>query len=116
MPPRGWQVRVEDMLEALDRIDQRVRGLDFERFEGDPRVVEAVAFNLLVLGEAAAQLPDEVRQSHPELPWSQLRGLRNVIAHEYFDLDVQTLWNTVRNNLPPLVTALRKMLDSGGGR
>jgi len=111
MPPRAWRVRIEDMLEAVERIEQRVQGLDFDAFEQDARTVESVAFNLLVLGEAASQVPDDVREAHPDVPWSQLRGLRNVIAHEYFDLDERTLWNTVQSNLPPLVPVLRKMLD-----
>ena len=54
MPPRAWRVRVEDMLEAIERIGERIQGLDFNGFEGDTRTVEAVAFNLLALGEAAA--------------------------------------------------------------
>lgn len=111
MPPRAWRVRVEDMLEAIGRIEQRVEGLDLDGFCADATTVEAVAFNLLVLGEAAAQLPADVRDACPDVPWSQIRGLRNVIAHEYFDLDERTLWNTVHNNLPPLVPALRRMLD-----
>ena len=52
-----------------------------------------------------------MRAAHPDVPWSQLRGLRNVIAHEYFDLDTRMLWNTVQRNLPSLIPALRKMLD-----
>ena len=111
MPPRAWRVRVEDMLEAIERIEERIEGLDFEGFEGDARTVESVAFNLLILGEAAAQLPEDLRTAHPDIPWPQIRGLRNVIAHEYFDLDVRTLWNTVQRSLPAMTPALRRMLD-----
>ena len=117
--PRSWRHRVEDILEAIERVASYLDGMDEDSFAADTRTVQAVAYNLLVIGEAAAGLPDEVCENHPAVPWHHMRGTRNFIAHQYFDVDPSILWQTVTHDLPPLVHLLRGMLpdsseDHGG--
>nr|WP_223965675.1 DUF86 domain-containing protein [Thermus thermophilus] len=98
------------MLESLEKIDRYTAGLTFERFAQDDRTVDAVVRNLEVIGEAARQIPSEVRERYPEVPWRRVIGLRNVVVHEYFAVDVEIVWTVVRQSLPELKEALRRMM------
>ncbi len=112
MPPRVWRVRIEDILEAIDNINLFVAGLDYEAFRTDRKTVNAVERNLEIIGEAAANLPDEILARWPEVPWNRVRGLRNLLAHEYSGVDVSILWQTIHEDLPALYPLLRKILAS----
>ncbi len=110
MPPREWRVRVDDILEAAERALGYAQGFTFEQFAADPRTVDAVSYAIVVIGEAVKAIPEPVTLAAPEIPWADIRGMRNKVAHEYFGVDVQVLWQTVREDLPPLLTALRALL------
>ena len=109
MPKRDAELLVEDMLEALRKIDSYTAGMDHSAFLQDEKTVDAVVRNLEVLGEAARQIPDEFAAGHPNVPWRKITGLRNRIVHDYFGLDLEIIWQIVRNDLPPLKAALEKM-------
>lgn len=110
MPPRSPERRLRDILEAVLRIRGYVEGLDFEAFRRDPRTVDAVLHNLAVIGEAAAKLPEELAAGQPPLPVAEMRGLRNVVVHEYFGVSLPILWETVERDLPALEERLRALL------
>ncbi|BBL82788.1 DUF86 domain-containing protein [Thermus thermophilus] len=110
MSKRDARLLLQDMLESLEKIDRYTAGLTFERFAQDDRTVDAVVRNLEVIGEAARQIPSEVRERYPEVPWRRVIGLRNVVVHEYFAVDVEIVWTVVRQSLPELKEALRRMM------
>jgi uncharacterized protein with HEPN domain len=112
MPPRSWRVRIEDILDAIDNIEHYVAGLDFDAFEADRKTVDAVERNLEIIGEATANLPDEVLARWPEVPWRYMKGVRNLLAHEYFGVDVGIIWQTIQEDLPAITPLLRKVLAS----
>ena len=112
MPPRHWQERLEDILDAVDRIENYTAGLDRPGFETDQKTIDAVVRNIIIIGEAAGLVPDEVSSQHPEVPWQQMRGIRNVVVHQYAEVDTGILWETIQRDLPPLSTALKRILDS----
>jgi len=112
MPPRSWRVRIEDILDAIDNIEHYVAGLDFDAFEADRKTVDAVERNLEIIGEATANLPDEVLAGWPEVPWRYMKGVRNLLAHEYFGVDVGILWQTIQEDLPAITPLLHKVLAS----
>jgi uncharacterized protein with HEPN domain len=101
------------MLESLEKLERYTTGLTFERFARDDRTVDAVVRNLEVIGKAARQIPWEVRERYPEVPWRVI-GLRNVVVHEYFAVDVEIVWTVVRRSLPELKEALRRMMAELG--
>lgn len=109
MPPREWRVRLGDMIAAAERALGYVQGLTFEQFAADPRTVDAVSYAIVVIGEAATALKDVGPKLAPEIPWSDIRGMRNQVAHEYFGVDAKVLWQTVREDLPPLLATLRAL-------
>lgn len=111
MLPRDWRIRIEDIIEAAFAIVGYVQGLSFEEFARDRKTVDAVVRNLEVIGEAARHVPEEVRARFPELPWSDMADMRNVLIHEYFGADLTILWKTASIDLPAILPALRRVID-----
>ena len=111
MPPRPWRVRIEDIIECIDAIGDYLGDTTLDAFRTDRRTVDAVIRNFIVIGEAARHIPAELTARHPEVPWHRLRGMRNVVTHEYFGIDLQIIWETSLHDLPPLVPLLRQILE-----
>ncbi len=111
MQPRSWQLRIEDILEAIAKIDRYTKDMTFEGFSQDEKTVDAVIRNIEVIGEAVGRVPSEVQERHPHIPWAEMRGIRNVLIHEYFRVSLPILWHTVTQNLTPLPPLLRDLLE-----
>jgi uncharacterized protein with HEPN domain len=109
--PRDWRYRVEDMLEAVANAQAYVKGMAFEQFATDRKTVRAAAYEIGVIGEAVGHIPAEVRQRHPEVPWSKMQAMRNIVVHEYFRVDTSILWQTIQHDLPPLVPLLQAVIE-----
>lgn len=99
------------MLEAAERIERYVVGLDQPGFLADEKTSDAVVRNLEILGEAAAHVPDDFRARTPELEWPRIIGLRNRVIHGYFAVDLELVWRIVVSDLPGLVSRLRAIRD-----
>jgi uncharacterized protein with HEPN domain len=110
---RDWRLRVEDILAAAERATRFVGEMDLAAFKADERTASAVLHQIFLIGEAAARLPDEIRNRTPDVPWEEIIGMRNIIAHGYFEVDLEVPWKTVRLDLPPLREQMRKLLESG---
>ena len=94
-----------------------VQGMTQGEFLGDKRTQQAVVLNLLLIGEAAARIVESVPTfvaAHPEIPWASMRGMRNRIAHGYFELDLKVVWDTVCSALPPLAEQLPGLMQAAG--
>lgn len=107
---KDWRVRVEDMLEAIERISSYVDGMSRDAFVGDGRTQDAVLRNLEVLGEASKRVPFHIQRRHGEIPWSRIGDMRNILVHEYHSVDPEIVLDAARNDLPPLVGPLRAVL------
>ena len=110
MSPRGWQDRIRDILDAIAEIQKFTRGMDYEVFKDDDKAVRAVEMNFIIIGEAANQIPEEVEEKYTGIPWNLMRAMRNRIVHGYFKVDEKLMWDTIQNDLPPLIPELEKML------
>lgn len=88
------------MLAAAHKIAQYTAGLAFSDFAADPKTIDAVVRNLSVIGEAACHIPDTVHAMSPSIPWVAIRGMRHRIIHEYAQVDVAVVWDTVTHDLP----------------
>jgi uncharacterized protein with HEPN domain len=113
--PRRWPERISDMLEAIRRIQLYTRGMEYETFAADLRTLDAVVRNITILGEAARRIAGEVRALSPGVPWDEMSGIRNVVVHEYFGVSLPMVWETVQNDLPPLIEPLQRLLDDHAG-
>lgn len=111
MSLKDWRVRIEDMLDAIERINRYTHGIGKQDFCDDERSVDAVVCNLEIIGEAANRLPYEVQQQHPEVPWSRMAEMRHILVHEYHSVDAELIWSTARHDIPPLYSPLLAILD-----
>ena len=84
--------------------------MTLEQLSTDAKTLAAINYEILVLGEAASRMPEELVLAHPEIPWAQLRGTRNVLVHGYFQLSLATLWETVQRALPALRIVIEQEL------
>ncbi len=111
---KDWRVRLEDINNALERIQRYVHGLDRDAFCEDERTVDAVARNLEIIGEAARKLPPDALHRHDRIPWSKLAEMRNILIHEYHAIVPELVWRTVLHDILPLAPAIRAVLKDEG--
>ncbi|HSQ17222.1 MAG TPA: DUF86 domain-containing protein, partial [Anaerolineales bacterium] len=100
MSPRDWSERIQDILDAIVEIQAFTLGMNYEIFKVDAKTIRAVELDFIVIGEAANQLPDDIEEKYPEIPWSLMRAMRNRLVHVYFAVDPKLLWDTIQNDLP----------------
>lgn len=98
------------MLDAAKTILDFTNGLEFAAFSGDRRTVDATVRNFEVMGEAARNVPEDVRQRYGGVPWSDVSEMRNVLIHEDIGVDLAIVWETIKSDLPPLVAELERIL------
>ena len=110
MPSRNWQNRIQDILAAIAEIEQFTAGMSFQAFQADPKTVRAVLYDMAIIGEAIRAVPSEVEALHPEIPWDDVRGMRNIVIHEYFQVNLAIVWQTIQDDLIPLAASLRQLL------
>jgi uncharacterized protein with HEPN domain len=99
-----------DMLDAAQTVEQLSSGLDFFQYSNDRRTQLAVERSLEIIGEAARRVSDSFQNSHPEIPWRQIIGQRNVLIHEYGEVKQERIWKVVKENIPQLVDQLKKFV------
>lgn len=112
MSSRDWQLRIHDILSAIQAIQTSTADLDFEAFTADETPVKAVLYDFIVIGEASANIPANVQEQYPNIPWRSMKDMRNVAAHAYFQVDLPTVWRTIQKNLPPLFQPLLDLSES----
>lgn len=110
MSQRRVRLFIEDMLEAISKVEQFTQGCHEEGFERNALVSSAVIRQLEVLGEAAANVPETVRADYPDIPWRRIVGLRNMLIHVYFQVDLSIIWQIITVNLPETKEQLEEML------
>ena len=104
-----WMVAARDAVDFAD-------GLSYDEYPGDRRHQLAILKAVEIVGEAAPRVSAETRKLHPDVPWREIVGMRNRLVHVYFDVDLRLVWETVRGNLPSLITQLERLVPSGSRR
>jgi uncharacterized protein with HEPN domain len=103
VPHRNWHFRLDDIIESIRKIQEYTKNMDYEGFVQDGKTKDAVLANFMIIGEAVNHIPTDVTDNYPEIAWSQIKGLRNVIVHGYFQIDDKILWDTIRSDLDDLL-------------
>ena len=109
--PRDYKVYLQDILDAVGKVRSYTTGLTLKTFSEDTKSVDAVVRNLEVIGEAIKQVPDNVRSKHADVEWRKIAGLRDILAHQYFGVDMEIVWDIVQNKLPALEAQIRKIVE-----
>ncbi|MBZ5623880.1 MAG: DUF86 domain-containing protein [Acidobacteriia bacterium] len=108
---RDDRVRLGDVLEAIERIEKYV-GQGRDTFSADELVQTWVVHHLMIIGEACRALSAEFRAAHPEDVWAQAAGLRNVIVHQYFGIDLDIVWGVIERDIPDLKALVEQVLST----
>ena len=111
-PERIWKFRIQDILESVRSIMEYVQGMDYDTFQNDPKTFDAVVRRLMIIGEAATHIPDDVSEKYPNIEWRQMAGMRNILVHEYFGVSEKIVWDTIQVDLPSIISPLEKLLES----
>jgi uncharacterized protein with HEPN domain len=99
-----------DILNAITEVDEFTRDMHFAEFEHDRKTINAVIRSLEVLGEAAKHIPASFRNSHPDIPWSKMAGLRDVLIHDYMGVDLLTVWKVAKERLSLIRPSVEKLI------
>ena len=108
---REFILYLEDMLQSMERIEEYLGNLDFSKFKMNYLVVDAIIRNFEIIGEASQKIPKNIQEKYPEIPWRKMYGLRNLIAHKYFGIDYEMIWEIAKKNLPQNRTDLIKIIE-----
>lgn len=104
-------IRLKHMLDAAREAVSFTEGKSREDFETDRKLVLSIVKSIEIMGEAAGKLTTERRESYTDIPWQDIIGMRNRLIHAYFDINLDTVWDTVTNELPPLVENLEEIIE-----
>lgn len=102
--------RLRHIVDSIAHIEDFLRGKSLEQMKGDMMCYHAVAYNIMIIGEAANMLTSEFRNNHPEIPWRQIVDMRNVLVHGYYNTSPLFVWETYTNDLPFLKMQVEKYI------
>jgi len=111
---RNIKLYIKDIIEYMERAEEYVKTLDFSQFIKDRKTYDAVIRCIEVIGEAAKNVPNEIRNRYPAIPWRDMAGMRDKIIHSYFTVDLEAVWLVVTEEIPRLKPLLLKILDDLG--
>jgi len=108
---RSSSLLVYDIYQSIEKIEVFIRGISFDQLMGDERTKDAILRNLQVIGEASKNLPESLIADHPEVDWSGLAGVRDIVTHRYFRVDWHLLWTSIHDELPVLKKQIRDLKE-----
>jgi len=108
---RDYRLCLEDILDSCGKILRFTAQMPFDQFVEDEKTYDAVVRNLEIIGEAAKNVPEDIRLRYPGIEWRKIAGLRDIIAHEYFGIDNDILWDIIQNKIRSLQEEVRRILD-----
>jgi len=102
-------IYIDHILNSINRILDYISGKDRQAFEADLVTQDAVVRQLEVIGEATKRVSKELRSKHPDIPWADMAGMRDVLIHDYIDVDLGVVWKTASENIPDLKALILKL-------
>lgn len=108
---RDYKTYFEDILMAIGKIERYTENLSFEDFKDDELKVDGVVRNLEIIGEAVKKIPAEIRIKYPDVEWNKIAGVRDILIHAYFTVDLEILWGIIDDKLPGFKTRVIQIMD-----
>ncbi len=110
MSKRDQKFFLEDILAAIEKIENYTRSMSYDEFLKDKKTIDAVVRNLEIIGEAVKNLSEEIKKEHKVVNWKGIAGMRNKLIHAYFGVDPQIVWETIQVRIPELKIQIEKIL------
>ena len=107
---RSLRLYLDDIANAIKEIDEFMKDLSFDKFADNALAVRAVTMDFIVIGEAAKHLPAEIRKKIPQIPWSKIVGMRNILTYDYPETDSEIIWKTAKKRLPELKIVVSEII------
>ncbi len=114
MKNRDYRDYIQDILNSIIDVEDFIRGMSYEEFKKDKKTINAVVRSIEIIGEAGKKIPQVLKARHKRIPWKEMAGMRDKLIHEYFGIDVEILWKTAKDDLPPLKQPVQEFLESLG--
>ncbi|NKQ38209.1 MAG: DUF86 domain-containing protein [Methanosarcinales archaeon] len=106
---RTFKDYIQDVLISIQEIEEFTEGIDFEEFINDRKTINAVIRSLEVMGEAVKNIPYEIRTKYSDIPWKYIAGMRDKLIHEYHGVDLEIVWEVIKDEAPPLKPSSKKL-------
>jgi uncharacterized protein with HEPN domain len=108
---RSPKLFLNDIIESIKLIEKYIRGATYRNFLNDSVMRDAVIRRFEIIGETTKNIPMRIRKEYPEIPWRQMAGMRDMLAHEYFGIAIKRIWDTAQKDLPKLKKQIVKLLE-----
>ena len=108
---RSIEIYIKDIIEYMERAENHIKNFQLDQFLKDDKTCDAVIRCVEVIGEAAKNIPEEIRIIYPSIPWRDLAGMRDKIIHSYFTVDFNTVWLVLKEDIPKLKPMVKKVLE-----
>lgn len=110
-PERDWRQFAEDICESITLINSYMAGRGREDLQRNPLIFDAIIRRFEVIGVASRHIPETIRERHGDIPWREMRDMRNFAAHVYWGVNVSQIWQTIQDDLPPLLEAMNQLIE-----
>lgn len=107
---RDYKLYLEDILQAIENIESYTKGFNLTKLKENKMVIDAVIRNLEIIEEASKNIPSEIKRNSPDVEWKKIAGLRDILTHEYFGVDLKVLWDIIFNKLAKLKKEISNLL------
>ncbi len=111
MVERDYRDYLQDIIDSINDIGNFIEGMTFDDFKKDRKTSNAVIRSIEVIGEATKKIPDSVRDKNPSIPWKNMAGMRDKMIHEYFGVDLEILWKTATEDVPPIKSSIKELKE-----
>lgn len=100
---------IADILKSVNKIEEYTKRINEEEFNKNTLIQDAILRRLEIIGEAVKNLPQEFKEQYTDIPWDRIAGMRNIVAHEYFGVNLKRVWKTLKDDIPELKNKIQKI-------